>query len=485
MSASPNDTFETAPLRARLGQSEATQIHSAEIDKTATRAGLDGLQRTYTGLLDDVMLRYADDYAGEQFFNKMIVKNIFFGGGLYFNDGYLVNHPTARSHLYNPDSLLRVMISNNFIRVLTRAPSPANLAQMPEKMAKDGNNSFQSLVASSEWTDFKPLFETIANAVFFTGNQRPWPAIHMSYGFTKLMSKALQAKPDDIGLTLLTEDEIRFLYDTFMASDPANANARNSLEEAARGVMAKTRNGDSFRQAMRQIMNIANQAYHYNFGLALTDEEETGVAVDTTLGRAFDELLETREIDKGQLNDIPLIQIPDNLPFDNGDLFRPFLDPTHPVSQAKFTYLQKLKLVLGPDPQGLSDAKKDVVAATDEYLNRIIELLQINFGKSVKSELGSSIFFARGVVDRQQGGSADEVIATAAPTGGLAITLQATAMSQSRQFLIERFRLRDASAAFKEGRHSSVTLNDIRPQIASLAFNPGAAANHTEDIPRF
>ena len=35
------------------------------------------LQYTYTGLLDDVMVRYSNEYLSEDFFNKMIAKNIF------------------------------------------------------------------------------------------------------------------------------------------------------------------------------------------------------------------------------------------------------------------------------------------------------------------------------------------------------------------------------------------------------------------------
>jgi hypothetical protein len=56
---------------------------------------LDNLSRTYTGMLDDVMFRYSNNPEGLDFFNKMIVKNIFFGGGLYLNDGYLTNNENS------------------------------------------------------------------------------------------------------------------------------------------------------------------------------------------------------------------------------------------------------------------------------------------------------------------------------------------------------------------------------------------------------
>ncbi len=78
------------------------------------------LPRTYTGLLDDVMMRYSANYAGQEFFSRMIAKELIFGGGLFINDGYLVNHPVAREFLANDDSILHYMLSTGFIRVLTR-----------------------------------------------------------------------------------------------------------------------------------------------------------------------------------------------------------------------------------------------------------------------------------------------------------------------------------------------------------------------------
>ena len=57
------------------------------------------INKTYTGVLDDVMLRYSRNFAGKEFFNRMLAKNLFFGGGLFINDGYLANHDVARSYL--------------------------------------------------------------------------------------------------------------------------------------------------------------------------------------------------------------------------------------------------------------------------------------------------------------------------------------------------------------------------------------------------
>src|ERR1043165_3160234 len=88
------------------------------------------LQRTYTGLLDDVMIRCSSEFVRDDFFNKTIAKNVFFGGGLYFNDGYLPNHPVARRALRHEDGLLRRMMATGFIRILTRAKDGDDLAEV-------------------------------------------------------------------------------------------------------------------------------------------------------------------------------------------------------------------------------------------------------------------------------------------------------------------------------------------------------------------
>src|SRR5437870_1453124 len=115
---------------------------------------IDILPITYTGLLDDVMLRYSTAFS-EDFFRKMIAKNVLFGGGILINDGYLVLHPTARRYLRTDRNILRVMLNQGFVRILTRAKDGESLAEMPIRMANQGIRSFQQLVASAEWKDFR------------------------------------------------------------------------------------------------------------------------------------------------------------------------------------------------------------------------------------------------------------------------------------------------------------------------------------------
>ncbi|MCZ8360230.1 MAG: hypothetical protein O9350_20945 [Microcystis sp. LE19-388.1G] len=443
------------------------------------------LQYTYTGLLDDVMVRYSNEYLSEDFFNKMIAKNIFFGGGIYINDGYLVNHPRARGHLKNDkeNTLLRRMLSEGFIRILTRAGDARILSQMPQRMAEQGNQSFQELVNGNEWEEeLSPNFTRIAQSAFQKGHARQWPNRDMSYGFTKLMVRAFSEEiTSKLGLRNISRDEWLRIRDGFLERNPQSGGPRDKLEKSALDILGER---SDYRTAMNEIMTIGNQAYHYNFGLTLTDEDEYGVAVDTTLGAAFDELLQTRQIERGQLDNIPLLRLPQEIPFERGDLFLDFLDNANRTGDAKLNYLRSLRNVISSESRNFDALRQELIGATDEYAHRIVELLYPALERLAQERV---------VQDMKDGTITDKSIAlavgslgtpkaTAAPLAGIALIIQERAREMGRQFLVERFQLTDVSEQFDPSERI-IRLGDIRPQIASLAFDENEASRFIEDIP--
>ncbi|MFM6347642.1 MAG: hypothetical protein ACKPFK_21195 [Dolichospermum sp.] len=60
--------------------------------------------------------------------------------------------------------------------------------------------------------------------------------------------------------------------------------------------------------------------------------------------------------------------------------------------------------------------------------------------------------------------------------------IQERAREMGRQFLVERFQLTDVSEQFDPSERI-IRLGDIRPQIASLAFDENEASRFIEDIP--
>lgn len=433
-------------------------------------------QRTYTGLLDDVMMRYSNDYASADFFNRIIAKNLFFGGGLYLNDGYLVNHPVARQSLYNENSLLRTMLSTGFIRILTRTRDGDGLASMPKRMADQNNATFKALVDLAEWPEFSRVWQRIAEAAFYTNMARSWPNYDMSYGFTKLMQRAFRHDPAQIGLSNISHDEWKRIRDSFNRRRPRKSGPRDKLEKAALKVLYDKAD---IIGAMNEIMTIGNQAYHYNFGLTLTSEETTGVAVDTTIGPAFDELLETQEIDEGALDNLPVMWLPRNFPLDHGDLFLPLITPGYDAFEAKRSYLVALESAVRQSRRNAAHGRQQLAEATARYQTALIDVLAPRFGRlDIQQAFDDSFMVAFGSMGSK---------VSAAPTPGLAITIQDEATRRGRQFLVEKFKMRDVTAAFDPSQEHVVRIGEIqpllRPHISSLAFAKREARDFVATIP--
>ena len=432
-----------------------------------------------------MLIRYSENYASDAFFNKVIAKNVFFGGGLYINDGYLVNHRTARRYLENQNSLLRQMLSHGFARILTRCSDHEELIDLPERMADD-IDSFRELVGTDAWRDFKPTWSRIAQASFFNGNARGWPRVNMSAAFTKLAKRVLEKKeqPEEIGLSLVTSDDLKKFEELFLETSPEESAARTKFENVGKAIFTeKELDAETFDKTMNELMTLGNQAYHYGFGMALQSDanENFGVTADTTIGAAFDEFLSTREVHEGQLDEVPLFWLPEDLSFENGEAFLKFIDPMTDVGIAKQDYLNSLVTLLTETGTGSTDRVKNLQETTTKYMNRIVELLGGKKDRIAIKE-GFDRNFAMGLttVDVDADTLPDAV---AAGTPGIALALYTVATGESRSMLLDRFKMKDQTVKYNP--KNAVTLGDIKPQIASLAFDPGKSKEFTSDLPVF
>jgi hypothetical protein len=304
----------------------------------------------------------------------------------------------------------------------------------------------------------------------------------MSYGFTKLMVRAFSEEiTSKLGLRNISRDEWLRIRDGFLERNPQSGGPRDKLQKSALDILGER---SDYRTAMNEIMTIGNQAYHYNFGLTLTDEDEYGVAVDTTLGAAFDELLQTRQIERGQLDNIPLLRLPQEIPFERGDLFLDFLDNANRTGDAKLNYLRSLRNVISSESRNFDALRQELIGATDEYAHRIVELLYPALERLAQERVVQDMMDGT-ITDKSIAlavGSLGTPKATAAPLAGIALIIQERAREMGRQFLVERFQLTDVSEQFDPSERI-IRLGDIRPQIASLAFDENEASRFIEDIP--
>ena len=490
-----------APFRRRSHNDTSTSTENSIPEsnlgqKTSSAAAIDLLPWSYAGLIDDVMLRYTRDFISEQFFKRVLAKNVFFGGGILLNDGYITQHPVARRYLMNDRGILRSMLRTNFAKILTRQQSGEALAEMPYTMAKSGSESYERLIRSEAWINFEPYFRDIAMISFNRGNARPWPKRDMSVGFVRLMSNALAKKtrPADIGIIAATTEDLSRLEENFMNRSPERKNPRDQFERAAREVFQGKPESD-FREAMREVMDVANQCYHYNFGLALTAADlggarssDNNVTVDTTVGPAFDELLELSNVLDGDLESIPILSVPHEFPDDMGYKFDMFFDFASPVGKAKLLYLTSLRNVLS-SPEDQADARIDEVRrVTREYQNEIRDYFKREFNAdttTLDQMFDRPIQLGFGTGSGQHRDADGRVRVAGGPLGQVAIRILDDAKNYSRDILLRRFRLSTERKKYNFEEGAEVRLGDIRPQITSLAFDPAAAEAHVERMPVF
>jgi hypothetical protein len=441
-------------------------------------------QRTYTGLLDDVMIRYSSEYASPGFFNKMIAKNLFFGGGLYFNDGYLLNHEVARSALANEDSLLRCMLSTGFIHILTRRKTEGELADMPNFMADQGNQSFIDLLSRDDWPNIKKIWHRITYAAFQQNHFRLWPNVDMSHTYTKLIRIAFKKKTDQLGINkLVSNDDWLRIRDDFLERNPQESGPRDKLEKAAVAILTGRNN---FNAAMHKVMTIGNQAYHYNFGVTLNSEKKNvSVSVDTIFGESFDELLETREVDYGtlrDLEDIPIMWLPENFPLDYGHIFMPLVDPSTNAYMAKREYFTALRDIVRGNYNDIKLAKQHLADAGRHYRDHLVTLLGPRLGEAhLNDAFENSFTISFGGLS---GGALGPDAAAAPVTSGVIFSTDNEAAKRGQEFLIDRFRLRDIDQNFPADDSHVIRLKELRPEISSLAFNKEEAMKFVEDAPK-
>lgn len=447
---------------------------------------------TYSGLLDDVVQRYPTSTTiGEDFFGRAIAKNIFFSGDIFLNDGYLVNHPAAQRMLINEESILRVMIRNNFVRVLSRQNDPVTFVENPLIMAKQ-IGSFRDTVNSAIWPDLQKALRRVAPVWFERSLVRPWPKRQMHLGFVDLITRTfltpdgLPKRHADLGLAAYSELNIRRLMDRFLQLNPASGAPRDKFETAVVEEVDHISISNP-RAAKIELMNIANQCYHYNFAMCLSDEIGQSVVADSSIGLAFEDILDLDDTFEAELANLSLIDIPRNLPLDNAGPYVDILDGTTDVGHAKRQFLIAMNDLFNLK-RAAADRRKDVEAAAAEYR----EQLSKHFAKSMKmprwtQRFGSAISLGIGGI-----GPLDSVV-SAAGNAALAVGILAPGAPSFLQAKYDAFVLRPLRQQYfrnllepvgvERGNVLRMTVGEVKPRFASLAFNKNKVKEHVSRVP--
>lgn len=332
------------------------------------------LPYSYCGLLDDVVAKYYVDFNTEDLFNKILAKSMFFGGGLYINDGYLLMNAVAREQMRDPASLLSSMLEFGFVKIFTRCESVEKLIDLPEPdpdLKKP--ESHIEFSKTEEWEFFKPKFwAPIVSEAWQSDYVVPWgkPKNHKIQ--TYLLNRVLRYPPKDIGLSCDQQVSEKILQE-FMLADPYGGAARTKFENACISVLNRMIPVELRPQLLKQLMSIANEAYHYAFGASLTHQRGSSVAADTTMSAAFNEFIERPDIEFRNFVDIPLFGIPADADLARGERYEELLRFDGEGYQAKAQFVSQLQKVFVEGNWG-----DRIDGLVDNYISQLSKLLGLS-----------------------------------------------------------------------------------------------------------
>lgn len=419
---------------------------------------------TYLGTADDLVQRYPWQIEMNlENFNNMLMRKALLGEKVLINDGYLLNLPAARHALLNPDSSpLKALIESNFVRVLSRNN---DLIAMPESMAKKGVSSFSHLKNNNEWSDLESMLRKWQPKLHRTENFIAWPNKHISHGFDTIMMRLHEKSPEQLGLSHTSNDELLHVFDNYISQNQHDKEAtRTRWENAVLKTVANTKNN---RQKIQELIGLSCEGYHYNFGICLSNFsalDKANIIVETRYSHAFDEFMEINIAPQESLAEMPVLNIPQNLPLNKPELWKQIVDPFSDIADLQNTYKQSMSLYSAgqTSKEALDEATKAYSLALSTLFGQSADV-----GSKTKRVLGLGFFGAGALVSL--------------PVAAL-LWFSETELIPA---MMKRFQVRDKKF-FNENKDKIPMVNmQNKTMITSVALNKEKSLALSREIPSF
>ena len=296
---------------------------------------------TYAGVLDDMVQRFpwTPNRLDGILLDLQIAYSIVTGRPLLVNDGYLVLNDSCLRALRREQSPLRVALRNGGLKILSRNPDKS-LEQMVLQGARQGIGTYMSLVESESWSSVQEALsrtdEELEGVECFVG----WPRIDLTGSFRLLLADLASRPHVERGLDKVSESDFNNVHHRFQdAMEKVPSKPRSQFEEI---VMHKVASSSS----RNQLMQMANEIYHHNFGAALVTRppaEFAGGADVAVYGRTsscFQSLYaDYQPVSFPRKGEIPNISLPKGGNYSSGNQLLALLHPGEPIAKRRQHYL--------------------------------------------------------------------------------------------------------------------------------------------------
>jgi hypothetical protein len=330
---------------------------------------------TYAGALDDMVQSYP--WAKIEMTKKKLDVHLAYavvtGTPILINDGYLILNSACFESLRRADSPLRVLINKRYIRVLSRN-SERSLVQVVKDGAGQEITTYKKLLQNSKrWNSVQRILDDFQSDLSSKDSFVGWPQKDLTGSYLELVRYLAGIPHRNRGLDGVPEkvfNEIVESFDHEMSVAPGKP--RTKLED----LILKKANS---KAQQRSLMQMANEIYHHNFGIALTASPPSGfsdveVAVQTRLSNAFLSLYKSHTPRIRQISTAPLqVHMPANLDYANGNLLIPLFDIEQPLGKTRSDYfaLRARYLAGERDESEMTDMTNQYQHRLDEYWHSV------------------------------------------------------------------------------------------------------------------
>lgn len=453
--------------------STATEIHETPPGKN--------VRWTYAGALDDMVQSYP--WAKIEITKKKLDVHLAYavvtGTPILINDGYLILNSACFESLAKADSPLRVLINKRYVRVLARN-SQRSLVQVVKDGATQGIITYKKLFQNTKkWGTVQRVLDDFQGALNSKDNFVGWPKTDLTASYLELVRYLAGIPHQNRGLDSVPEKVFNEIVEGFdREMNIAPGRPRTKLEEL---ILKKA----SSKAQQRILMQMANEIYHHNFGIALTASPPSGfsdveIAVQTRLSNAFLSLYKSHTPRITQISTAPLqVSMPANLDFSNGNLLIPLFDTEQPVGKTRSDYFALRARYLAGE---IDDA--EMTEMTRQYQHRLDEYWHSVGRHSTTGTHVTNAVVAAGVVLLGVAG----VVTAPIPTVAIG-TVAIFATELGIPTLMEKWdlphKLHLDKIAAKLKPHSWQSAVAQRSALIALTVNPNVAKTLTGKSPKF